>query len=93
MGKEFKTPSQIIYVCTGSKCGKRGGKEISKLFKSHIKDNGLKNEIEVIKTDCTDRCKFAPVMCFQPQNKWYHQLSLPEAMKAFEEETGEKKLG
>ncbi|MFN6943419.1 MAG: (2Fe-2S) ferredoxin domain-containing protein [Cytophagaceae bacterium] len=91
MGKEFKTPSQVIYVCTGSKCGKKGGKEISKLYRSFIKDHGLKNEVEVIKTDCTDRCKFAPIVCFQPQNTWYHELNYLEASQVIEEETGIKK--
>jgi NADH:ubiquinone oxidoreductase subunit E len=86
MSKAFTVPDQVIYVCNGSKCKKRGGKEISKLFRSLIKDAGLKDEVEVIKTDCTDRCKFAPVMSLQPQNLWFHDLTEVRARQLFQEQ-------
>jgi (2Fe-2S) ferredoxin len=85
MSKTFHIPEQVIYVCTGSKCKKRGGKEISKLFRSQIKDAGLKDQVEVIKTDCTDRCKFAPVMSLQPQNLWFHEVAEPRARQLFQD--------
>ena len=75
MSKVFKTPQQVIYVCTGSKCKKKGGKEISKLFRGMAKEAGFKDSVEIIKTDCTDRCKFAPVMSIQPQNIWLHDVN------------------
>ncbi|MDX5347179.1 MAG: (2Fe-2S) ferredoxin domain-containing protein [Hymenobacteraceae bacterium] len=81
--KNFSTPDNVIYVCTGSKCKKKGGKEIGKAFRALIKENGLKGKVEVIKTDCTDRCDFAPVMCFQPQNEWHHHMSELQAQKLF----------
>ncbi|MCC9167674.1 (2Fe-2S) ferredoxin domain-containing protein [Pontibacter sp. XAAS-A31] len=85
MAKNFNIPEKVIYVCTGSKCKKKGGKDIGKLFRTMIKDMGLKNEVEVIKTDCTDRCDFAPVMSFQPDNAWLKQATEAEAKQAFEE--------
>ncbi|WP_051359906.1 (2Fe-2S) ferredoxin domain-containing protein [Adhaeribacter aquaticus] len=75
MSKAFNTPQQVIYICTGSKCKKKGGKELSKFFRSHLKDTGLKGNIEIIKTDCTDRCKLAPNVTLQPENTWFHQVS------------------
>ncbi|MGV3502357.1 MAG: (2Fe-2S) ferredoxin domain-containing protein [Adhaeribacter sp.] len=86
MSKTFHIPKQVIYVCTGSKCKKRGGKEISKLFRSQIKDFRLGEEVEVIRTDCTDRCKFAPVMSFQPQNQWFHDVTEMQARQLFQEQ-------
>jgi NADH:ubiquinone oxidoreductase subunit E len=86
MSKNFHIPDQVIYVCTGSKCKKRGGKELGKLFRSQIKDAGLKDQAEVIKTDCTDRCKFAPVMSLQPQNLWFHDVTEIRARQLFQEQ-------
>ena len=85
MSKAFKTPRQVIYVCTGSKCKKRGGKELSKLFRTEAKAAGFKDDIEIIKTDCTDRCKYAPIVCFQPQNIWLQEVSELEARQVFQQ--------
>lgn len=85
MSKEFKQPQSVIYVCCDSKCKKKGGKEISKMYKQLIKDHGLKGKVAVIKTECTDNCKLAPVMCFQPQNRWYLEVKKEEASSIFEE--------
>jgi (2Fe-2S) ferredoxin len=86
MSKTFTIPEQVIYVCTGSKCKKRGGKELSKLFRSYIKDAGLIDRVEVIRTDCTDRCKYAPVMSLQPQNLWFHDVAEARARHLFQEQ-------
>lgn len=85
MSKVFKKPEQVIYVCCGSKCKKKGGKELSKEFKHLIKQGGLKGEVQVIKTDCTDNCKRAPVISFQPGNKWFSQVKPADAKSLFEE--------
>lgn len=71
MGKEGKIPGQVIYVCSGGDCRKNGSRDISKKLKSLIKDNDLKGKVEIIKTDCTDRCKHAPIFAIQPQNCWF----------------------
>lgn len=86
MSKTFHIPDQVIYVCDGSKCKKRGGKEIGKMFRGLIKDAGLQDQVEVIKTDCTDRCKFAPVMSLQPQNLWFHDVAETRARQLFQEQ-------
>lgn len=85
MSKNFQTPEQVIYVCTGSKCKKKGGKENGKALRELIKDAGLKGRVEVVKTECTDRCDFAPVMCFQPDNHWMHHVTEEQAKQAFKE--------
>ncbi|QMU30749.1 (2Fe-2S) ferredoxin domain-containing protein [Adhaeribacter radiodurans] len=74
MSKPFDIPQQVIYVCAGSKCKKHGGKDVGKLFREQAKSAGLKDSIEIIKTECTDRCKFAPIVSIQPQNVWLHDV-------------------
>ena len=77
---KFSVPDKVLYVCTGSKCAKRGGKEMYKMAKTYAKHhNG--EEIEVILTECTDRCKFAPVCAIQPGNTWLKEYHPKEVLK------------
>ena len=85
MSKVIKTPNQVIYVCTGSKCKKRGGKDLSKSFRDLAKQAGLKDDVEIIKTDCTDRCKYGPIVSFQPQNIWLQEVSEFQSRPLFQE--------
>ena len=69
MGK-FTIPDITLYVCTGSKCSKRGGKDMYKSAKAFAKHHTGDKDFDVIITECTDRCKYAPVCSIQPQNIW-----------------------
>ncbi|WP_276499212.1 (2Fe-2S) ferredoxin domain-containing protein [Pontibacter litorisediminis] len=84
MSKSFDTPDKVIYVCTGSKCKKKGGKDLGKFFRGMIKELGLKGQVEVVKTDCTDRCDYAPVTCIQPANVWTPYTDERKAKEAFQ---------
>lgn len=83
MSNGFEVPDKVIYVCTGSKCKKKGGKDIGKSLREMIKNLGLKGKVEVVKTECTDRCDFAPVMCFQPDNLWLQHTTEAQAKQTF----------
>lgn len=83
MSKPFNTPQQVIYICTGSKCKKRGSKELCKFFRDRVKSASLRDTVEIIKTDCTDRCKFAPVLSIQPQNIWLKEVTEYQAAQIF----------
>lgn len=78
---KFHAPEKAIYVCVGSKCGKRGGKDMCKELKDLIKEKGLKDEVEIVKTECTDRCKYAPVLSVQPANVWLREYSEKDASR------------
>lgn len=82
---KFSIPDKIIYICTGSKCGKRGGKDCYKSLKSYLKDHKFKEDVELIRMECTDRCKFAPVINFQPENIWLKEYSEKEVVKTLNE--------
>lgn len=82
---KFSIPDKIIYICTGSKCGKRGGKDCYKFLKSYLKDHKFKEDVELIRMECTDRCKFAPVINFQPENIWLKEYSEKEVVKTLNE--------
>ena len=78
MSSKFTIPDKTLYICTGSKCGKRGGKDMYKLLKHYLKHNP---EIEIIRTECTDRCDYAPVCALQPGNIWLKEYRQKEILR------------
>lgn len=70
-------PECVLYACCGSKCKKRGGKQLYRSLKREVKSRKLRHVVQVIKTGCTDRCKHGPVLAVMPQNEWY--LNVDEA--------------
>ena len=78
---KFHQPEKTIYVCVGSKCGKRGGKEMCKELKHQLREAGLRDTVEIVKTECTDRCKFAPVLSVQPANVWLKEYGEGDARR------------
>ena len=78
---KFQVPENIIYICQGSKCSKRGSKELYKNLKQYLKSKGDKDKIELIFTECTDRCKYAPVLAVQPANIWLKEYTAKDVVK------------
>ena len=74
------TPACILYVCCGSKCKKRGGKLLYKFLKNAVKEQSLKQEVQVIKTGCTDNCKNGPVVAVMPVNEWHMHVDEGKAL-------------
>jgi len=77
----FKIPDHTLYICTGSKCAKRGGKDGYKTAKSFLKSLPSDVNIELIRTECTDRCEFAPVCALQPGNIWLNEYKQKDLLK------------
>ncbi|UOX34457.1 (2Fe-2S) ferredoxin domain-containing protein [Flavobacterium sediminilitoris] len=74
---KIEFPAKALFLCNGSKCGKH--KEIRKHFKTVIKENHLKKEIEIFKMECSDRCKNAPILYCQSENEWFEKVDLDKA--------------
>jgi NADH:ubiquinone oxidoreductase subunit E len=77
---KFTVPDHAVYICTGSKCSKRGGKDSYKAAKSFLKYQPGKH-IELIRTECTDRCDYAPVCAIQPGNIWLKEYKQKDLLK------------
>jgi len=85
MGK-FTVPDKVLYICTGSKCGKRGGKDMYKVLEKMFKHSG--QSIEVVRTECTDRCDYAPVCALQPGNKWLKEYRPKDVLRLLQDGEG-----
>ena len=70
--KNWQTAS-IAFCCVTTNCGAA--------LKHLAKDAGLKDTLEIVKTECTDRCKFAPVLSVQPANVWLKEYGEHDALK------------
>lgn len=67
----------------GSKC-KKYNKDYYKQLKDVLKKRQSLFQTEILKVECTGRCKFAPVVCFQPQNHWLISFTEKEWQKELE---------
>jgi len=76
---KFTVPDKVLFVCTGSKCAKRGGKDMYKRALKYAKY--AQKDIEVIRIECTDRCDYAPVCTISPANIWLKEYSEKEVFK------------
>ncbi|MEE1900202.1 (2Fe-2S) ferredoxin domain-containing protein [Flavobacterium rakeshii] len=72
--KKIDAPEKVIFMCDGKKCG-RYNKSLRKCFKEELKEAGLKKDVDIVRMECTDNCKQAPVMCLQPQNVWLAEVN------------------
>ena len=89
--KKLEMRKKVILFCDGSKCGK-DNKHNRKIFRGLIKQTEMKGEVEMLKTHCTDNCKCAPVIGFQPDNVWYGEVSEKKIPQLFEEHIAHQKL-
>ena len=78
---KFVIPERVLYVCTGSKCSKKGGKKLYKSVNAYPKHHRDLGGVEVIRIECTDRCDFAPVCNIQPDNIWLKEYSEKDVLK------------
>ncbi len=83
---KFRIPENTLYICVGSKCSKKGSKDLCKSLKSYLLKQGI-DDVELIKTECTDRCKFAPVLAAQPANIWLKEYTAKDVVKLLEKIT------
>lgn len=80
--KKPQFPDVSIFMCNGSKCGKH--KDFRKELKNEVKSKIKHLDVEFFKMECTDRCKFAPVLSLQPSNIWYCEAdsdTIPKIIK------------
>ncbi len=68
MSKDYEKVCQFVFVCKGSDCKKKGGKQLLKSFNKEIKTTTNAKSTVVLETKCMNRCKEAPVVVLG--NQW-----------------------
>lgn len=70
MAKDPSTLANLVFICTGKDCKKRGAKEIYNDTRSLIRSSGCSRDVRVLKLKCNDYCKQGPVVILMPQQRW-----------------------
>ncbi len=83
MSQKLNLPSKTVLVCTGGKCGSKGGNSHYKNLRAMTRSAGKKDEVQIVRIACTGNCKMAPVVGVMPKNKWYGQVNKEKMTKLF----------
>ena len=63
-----------VLVCGGTGCTSSGSERIISALEHEIQDNGLSEEVKVIKTGCFGLCALAPIMIAYPEGAFYSMV-------------------
>lgn len=74
-----------VLVCGGTGCTSSGSEQIIKEMEARLKENGLENEIKVIKTGCFGLCALGPIMIVYPEGAFYSRVTVDDVKEIVEE--------
>ena len=63
-----------VLVCGGTGCTSSGSERIVSALEREIQDNGLSEEVKVIKTGCFGLCALGPIMIVYPEGAFYSMV-------------------
>jgi len=78
LAKHTKYRKQIL-VCGGTGCTSSGSKKVIAALEAALKENGIEDEILVVKTGCFGLCSLGPIMIVYPEGSFYSQAT-PEGV-------------
>ena len=70
-----------ILVCGGTGCTSNQSLDVVKAFETHLKENGLQDDVKIIQTGCLGLCAKGPVVVVHPGSVYYEEVD-PEKVEA-----------
>ncbi len=64
-----------VLVCGGTGCTSSGSKKVIEALDKSLKDNGIEDEILVVRTGCFGLCALGPIMIVYPEGAFYSQTT------------------
>ena len=79
--KDITRVRHTVFCCHGSDCSKNGARDTCKALRAAVRDAGLKNEVHIIKSECTGPCKQGPMVlvCGAQGVVWYRKMRPKDA--------------
>ena len=74
-----------VLICGGNGCTSSGSAAIEKALVSEIEKNGLKEEVQVVKTGCFGLCALGPIMIVYPEGTFYSMVKVEDIPEIVEE--------
>ncbi|MFH1737435.1 MAG: NAD(P)H-dependent oxidoreductase subunit E, partial [bacterium] len=66
-------------LCAGAACISSGADEVQKSLEAAIKENGLQDEVKVVRTGCVGSCDLAPILIIEPDSVFYQKVKPKDA--------------
>ncbi|MCH5300773.1 MAG: NADH-quinone oxidoreductase subunit NuoF [Ruminococcus sp.] len=79
LAKETGYRKQVL-VCGGTGCTSSGTKKVLAALDKALKENGIEDEILVVRTGCFGLCSLGPIMIVYPEGSFYSQAT-PEGVE------------
>ncbi len=70
---------QYILVCGGTACESNRGIALFNALKQAVEENGLVNEVQVVRTGCLGFCEKGPIVKILPQDTFYVEVKPEDA--------------
>ncbi|HIU42799.1 MAG TPA: NADH-quinone oxidoreductase subunit NuoF [Candidatus Ventrousia excrementavium] len=64
-----------VLICGGTGCTSSGSAKLIEAMERELKNNGLENEVKVVKTGCFGLCALGPVMIVYPEGCFYSHIT------------------
>lgn len=74
-----------VLVCGGTGCTSSGSEQIITTLEQEIKNQGLENEVAVVKTGCHGLCALGPIMIVYPEAAFYAMVKKEDIPEIVEE--------
>ncbi|KNY27016.1 NADH-quinone oxidoreductase subunit NuoF [Pseudobacteroides cellulosolvens] len=74
-----------VLVCGGTGCVSSNSEKIMSEFETHLNNNGLANEVKVVKTGCFGLCARGPVVVVYPEGCMYTMVQVEDIKEIVEE--------
>jgi NADP-reducing hydrogenase subunit HndC len=74
-----------VLICGGTGCTSSGSEQIIKAFESEIINQGLVNEVKVVKTGCFGLCAAGPVVIVYPEGCFYSMVHVEDVTEIVSE--------
>lgn len=74
-----------VLVCGGTGCLSSGSGQLADNLKTILKEKGMENEVQVLKTGCFGFCEKGPIVKILPDNTFYVEVKAEDASDLIEE--------
>ncbi|MGI6174606.1 MAG: NADH-quinone oxidoreductase subunit NuoF [Christensenellales bacterium] len=74
-----------ILVCAGTGCASSGSEKLISVFQEKVEENGLSEEVKVVKTGCFGLCANGPVVIVYPEGVFYSKVTEEDAIEIINE--------
>ena len=67
-----------VMICAGTGCVATGSDKIAEAFKKAVEDEGLSEEVNVIRTGCFGLCSLGPIAIIYPEGTFYSMIQVED---------------